>query len=291
MLALLLGLFGSLPAAEAQTLVLPQRSRATGPVIFYAAPNGSDANNTCLDAASPCTPQGAYVQAKVNWDFAGPIGRCFIKLARGTYTVPPSGILMDMAGVYVGYYMCQVSGDVNPPDFHTCIDANTVVIDIPNGGMGFYNKDGIITVFGCLTLRGANNATGIGAQQANVIDISDVVCGPIPTCISASTTTAVNINGPLYFGGDMTTLFAAGALTQIKVWYQQIVALRQLSITYLAQAYGAGASIEFLSSSIANPTVVNPTPQCVAYMTGVISYSGFNLPCSVSVPADGKFYP
>jgi hypothetical protein len=222
----LLVLLGNFPA-DAQTLILPQRNRAgTMPVVFYAAPNGNDANNMCLDVAQPCTPQGAYPQAKVNWDFAGPVGSCFIKLAAGTpqnpvvYTVPPGGFLMNMAGVYVGHYVCQISGRVTP-DFKSCIDPNSVIIDIPNGGMGFYNKDGIISVISYLTLQGANNATGIGAQQANVLDVADLICGPIATCISASTTPAVNINTPLYFGEDMTTLFAAGAGTQIKVWYSR----------------------------------------------------------------------
>ena len=46
-----------------------QRNRATGPVIFYAAPNGSDIDNDCLSATNPCTPQGAHAVATNNWDF------------------------------------------------------------------------------------------------------------------------------------------------------------------------------------------------------------------------------
>jgi hypothetical protein len=205
----------SATGSEAQTLILPQRNRATGAVVFYAAPNGSDANNSCLDASAPCTPQGAYVQAKVNWDFLSPIGSCFIKLADGTYTVPPSGTLMLIAGVYVGHYACQISGHVAVKadgsfDVGHCVNQNSVIIDIPNGGQGFYNKDGIISILSCLTLTGANGAIGIWSQQSNVIDIADIVCGPIPRCIDATTTPAVNINGPLWLGGDITTVFAAG---------------------------------------------------------------------------------
>jgi hypothetical protein len=283
-------------AADAQTLILPQRNRTADRVIFYAAPNGNDANNDCLNVANPCTPQGAYTQSMLNWDFMNPRGGCFIKLAAGTpqnpvvYTVPKGQPLMVMAGAWVGHYGCQISGKVTP-DFSTCIDPNSVVINIPNGGQGFYVKDGIIVIISCLTLTGANNAMGIWSQQSLVIDVGDVICGPIPRCIDASTTSAVNINKPFYFGGDMNSVFAAGALTQMKIWYQQIVALRLLNIAYLAQAYGAGANVEFLGSSIANPEAVTNTPQCIAAQTGLITYGGFNLPCSVIEAQGGHFYP
>jgi hypothetical protein len=282
--------------AQAQTLILPQRNRTTDWVVFYAAPNGNDANNDCLNVANPCTPQGALVQSKINWDFMNPVGGCLIKLAAGTpqnpvvYTVPKGGAFMAIMGAWVGHYGCQISGKITP-DKSTCIDPNSVVIDIPNGGQGFYVKDGAIVVISCLTLTGANNAIGIWSQQSLVIDVGDVVCGPIPNCIQAGTTSAVNINKPFYFGGDIGSVFAAGALTQIKIWYQQIVALRLLNIAYLAQAYGAGANVEFLGSSIANPAVVTNTPQCAAQTGGLITYGGFNLPCSVTETHGGHFYP
>jgi hypothetical protein len=294
-LALLLVLLGSLPAEE-QRLVLPQRNRAgTAPVIFYAAPNGSDANNTCLDASLPCTPYGAYFQAKVNWDFVAPIGGCFIKLARGTYTVPPGEVLMDMSGVYVGHYACRISGDVDH-DFTRCNDPGTVIIDIPQGGKGFSNKDGIISVISCLTIRGANNAVGIWSQQSTVLDIADIVCGPIPRCIEASTTPAVNINGPIYLDGDMQTFVAAGTGTEIKFWYQPIQPLRPVHIGYWALAYGAGASVAFEGSTIVDSWFISGpvgggATQCIPAWTGVIIAGGLSLPCTVNLMTDGKFYP
>jgi hypothetical protein len=202
-----LALLGIWPA-NAQ-IVFPQRNRATGPVVFYAAPNGSDANNSCLDAASPCTPQGAYVQAKVNWDFNDPVGGCFIKLADGTYTVPaatpqnPTPAIVKVTGALVGGYMCQISGHVyqntdGSYDFGRCPNQNSVIIDAPNGGQGFYIKDGAIVVLSCMKWTGANNAVAVWSQQSLVIDIGDVVCGPIPRCIDAEATTRVNINGPVW---------------------------------------------------------------------------------------------
>jgi hypothetical protein len=287
---LLLVLIDGWPA-EAQTLILPQRNRTTDWVVFYAAPNGNDVNNNCLDVALPCTPEGAGVQSKVNWDFMQPIGGCFIKLARGHYTVPSGGVLMRLIGPWVGHYGCQVSGDVDPPPLGHCIDPNTVVIDVPNGGIGFYNKDGVISVISCLTLTGSNNAVGIWSQQSLVIDIADVVCGPIPRCIDAETTPAVNINGPMWLGGDMTTLFAAGSGTQIKVWYQPITPLRQLTVGHWALAYGAGASVEFLGSRIPNSGLISGPTQCIAAWTGIIMAGGTPLPCAITLAQDGKFYP
>jgi hypothetical protein len=287
---LLLAQLGNSPA-EAQTLILPQRNRTTAAVVFYAAPNGNDVNNNCLDVALPCTPMGALVQSKVNWDFIQPIGGCFIKLARGHYTVPPGGVLMALIGAWVGHYGCQVSGDVNPPDFGHCIDPNTVVIDIPDGGWGFYNKNGVVSVISCLTLTGANNAIGIWSQQSLVIDIADIVCGPIPRCIEATTTPAVNINGPMWLGGNIGTFFAAGELTTIKVWYQPLTPLQQMTLGYFALAYGPGASVQFVGSSVPNSGLISGSPQCIPAWTGVIKAGGMSLPCTVAPVADGRFYP
>ena len=80
-----------------------QRNRATGPVIFHAAPNGSDIDNDCLSAANPCTPQGAHAVAKNKWDFANQ--PCLIQLADGTYTSNVS-----IAGQYVGTHVPLPAG-------------------------------------------------------------------------------------------------------------------------------------------------------------------------------------
>jgi hypothetical protein len=260
----------------------------TQPPIFHAAPGGKDLNNDCLDAALPCTPQGAYVQAMTNWDFAGK--SCLIKLANGTYTVPPGEALMEMAGMPVGTHLCQVSGDVTP-DFSSCNNPNSVIVDIPQGGQGFSNTDGIISVISCLTIRGANNAVGIWSQQSTALDIADIVCGPVPRCIEASTTPAVNINGPMWLGGDIETFLAAGNGTALKVWYQQVTPLRQLTISYWALAYGAGASIEFREASVPDSHLISGPTVCIPAWTGVIIAGGMAMPCTVTPVADGKFYP
>jgi hypothetical protein len=93
---------GALLAAAINGPVDPhQRNRATGTVIFYAAPNGSDIDNDCLSAANPCTPQGAHTEAKNNWDFA--YSSCWIQLADGTYTGRVS-----IVGQYVGTHLCDL---------------------------------------------------------------------------------------------------------------------------------------------------------------------------------------
>jgi hypothetical protein len=77
------------------------RNRATGPVTFYAAPNGSDIDNDCLSAAKPCSPQRAPSVGKADWDFGH--GSCTIRLADGTY----AGKVI-MAGQYVGTHLCDL---------------------------------------------------------------------------------------------------------------------------------------------------------------------------------------
>ena len=80
---------GALLAAAINGPVDPhQRNRATGTVIFYAAPNGSDIDNDCLSATNPCTPQGAHTVA-MNKD--------------GTYTGRVS-----IVGQYVGTHLCDL---------------------------------------------------------------------------------------------------------------------------------------------------------------------------------------
>ena len=81
------------------------RGRATGPVIFHAAPNGIDTDNDCLSATNPCTPQAAHSVATNNWDFANQ--SCLIQLADGTYTSN-----VGIAGQYVGTHVCDLLGKV-----------------------------------------------------------------------------------------------------------------------------------------------------------------------------------
>jgi len=112
-----------------------QRNRATGPVIFHAAANGSDTDNDCLSAANPCTPQGAHAVAMNNWDFANQ--PYLIQLADGTYTSNVS-----IAGQYVGTHLCDLLGKVDSQG--NCIDRNAVVFNVPPGHVAFKVEDGMI---------------------------------------------------------------------------------------------------------------------------------------------------
>src|SRR5262245_19722217 len=142
--------------------IYPQRLRITEPAIFFAAPNGSDINNNCRIETSPCTPSGAYTQAKINYDCMNPIGGCYIRFAPGIYTWPAGGAAQSViyaAGAYVGAYSCQMSGDVTRRsngtyDFSHCRDPNTTIVDLPNGGVGLAFKDGVIGIISCMTFRG-----------------------------------------------------------------------------------------------------------------------------------------
>jgi hypothetical protein len=167
-----------------------QRNRAMGPVIFHAAPNGSDIDNDCLSAANPCTPQGAHWVAKANWDFAQ--GACSIRLADGTYTS-----YVSIAG-HVGAHLCDLLGKVDSQG--NCIDRSTVVFDVPPGYVAFDVQDGMIASIGCLTVTGGGVA--FQGRQFVIFDIVDIDCGRLSVCISGVLNTVVNTVGEIWISGD-----------------------------------------------------------------------------------------
>src|SRR6516225_5675443 len=159
-----------------------QRNRATGPVIFHAAANGSDTDNDCLSAANPCTPQGAHAVAMNNWDFAH--WSCLIQLADGTYTSN-----VGIAGQYVGTHLCDLLGKVDSQG--NCIDRNAVVFNVPPGHVALNVEDGMIASIGRLTVTGGG--VGFHGRQFVIFDIVDVDCGRLSVCIRGASTLPVTM--------------------------------------------------------------------------------------------------
>ena len=172
-----------------------QRNRATGPVIFYAGPNGNDVNNDCLSAENPCTPQGAHSVAKTDWDFAH--GSCLIQLADGAYTGS-----FSIAGQYVGTHLCDLLGKVDSEG--NCVNRGAVVFDVPRGHTAFNVQDGMIASIGCLTVTGGG--TGFHGRQFVIFDIVDVDCGDLSVCISGVLNTVVNTVGEIWISGNQDVI-------------------------------------------------------------------------------------
>src|SRR5262249_30366364 len=197
------------------------RGRATGPVIFHAAPNGSDIDNDCLSATNPCTPQGAHAVAMNNWDFA--YSSCLIQLADGTYTSNVS-----IAGHYVGVHLCDLLGKVDSQG--NCIDRSAVVIDVPPRHVAFSVEDGMIASIGCLTVTGGG--IGFHGRQFVIFDIVDVDCGHLRVCISGVLNTVVNTLGEIWISGNQDT-FAAASRGSNFLMNAQVVVKAPVTVTNL----------------------------------------------------------
>jgi hypothetical protein len=294
-MALLL-MLGCLPGAA--EMLLPQRNRMMG-VRLYAAPNGNDTNNSFLDPTAPCTPNGAYIQAMVNHDLITPVGGCRINLAPGTYTVPAGGFLINAAGAYVGGYSCEVTGPIL--ENGDCPNDQAVIVDVPNGGTAFMSQDGVIGIFGCLSVRGGAGSVGFNGRQTPVIDILTVSCGPIDICFSMTQPGMMNIDGLITLRGDMTEFVAASLGAFVKFWNAQISAPEPVRVRYLALSYD-GAHVEFLpprktnGDADPNSMIVNGEnvagAECRTEFAGRIKANSVPLPCAV-IPSmtDGKYYP
>jgi hypothetical protein len=242
-----------------------QRNRATGPVIFYAAPNGSDTDNDCLSATNPCTPQGAHAVATNNWDFANQ--PCLIQLADGTYSSNVS-----IAGQYVGTHLCDLLGKVDSQG--NCIDRNAVVFDVPPGHVAFKVEDGMIASIGCLTVTGGG--VGFHGRQFVIFDIVDVDCGRVSVCISGSLNTVVNTVGEIWISGDQDTFAAAVSGSQFLL-NAQVVAKAPVTVTNLFLSYDK-SHIELSGKPIVNPHFLAGSA-CIVWKMGTISKNGTALPC------------
>ena len=242
-----------------------QRNRATGPVIFYAAPNGSDIDNDCLSAANPCTPQGAHGVAKTNWDFAH--GSCSIQLADGTYTS-----YISIAGQYVGAHLCDLLGKVDSQG--NCIDRSAVVFDVPPGNVAFDVEDGMIASIGCLTVTGGG--VGFQGRQFVIFDIVDIDCGRLSICISGVLNTVVNTVGEIWISGDQDTFAAASGGSQFLI-NGRVVAKAPVTITSLFESH-TKSHIELSGEPIVNAHFLAGSV-CIVRTMGTISKNGTALPC------------
>jgi hypothetical protein len=239
-----------------------QRYRATGQVIFYAAPNGRDIDNDCLSAVNPCTAQGAHDVAKANWDFAH--GSCLIQLADGTYTS-----YVSMAGQYVGTHLCDLLGKVDSQG--NCIDRSAVVFDVPPGHIAFALEDGMVASIGCLTVTGGG--VGFFGRQFVIFDIVDIDCGH---GISGVLYSVVNTVGEIWISGDQDT-FAAASLGSQFLINGTVVAKAAATVTNLFVSYNK-SHIELLGKPIVNPHFLAGSVCSVGRM-GTISKNGTELPC------------
>jgi hypothetical protein len=259
-----------------------QRNRATGPAIFYAAPNGSDIDNDCLSTANPCTPQGAYAVAKSNWDFAH--HSCLIQLADGTYTDSVS-----MAGQYVGTHVCDLVGKVDSQG--NCIDRNAVVFDVLPGHVAFTVQDGMIASIGCLTVTGGGS--GFHGRQFVIFDIVDIDCGRLSICISGVLNTVVNTVGEIWISGNHDTFAAAFLGSQFSM-NAQVVVKAPVTVTNLFLSYDK-SHIELSGKPIVNLHFL-VSSACIVRKMGTISKNGTELPChegSSGTPEqgnDGRIY-
>jgi hypothetical protein len=247
-----------------------QRNRATGPVIFYAGPNGSDTNNDCLSLQTPCTPQGAHSAAKLDWDFAH--GSCLIQLADGTYTAPVS-----IAGQYVGTHLCDLQGKVDSDS--NCADRGAVAFHVPHGNIAFTVQDGMIASISCITVTGGG--IGFHGRQFVVLDLVDIDCGHVSLCLSGVLNTVVNTLGEIWISGDQDT-FASASLGSIFLLNAQIVVKEPVKVTNLILSEHK-SHIELSGKPIVNPDFLTDSA-CIARKMGTISKNGTVLPCR----EDGK---
>ena len=79
-------------------------------------------------------------------------------------------------------------------------------------------QDGIVGIFGCLSVRGGTGSIGFNVRQVPIIDIVSVSCGPIEVCFTMSQPGMMNIIGPITLRGDMTQFVAAGLGAFVKFW-------------------------------------------------------------------------
>ena|SRR5215211_411672 len=242
-----------------------QRNRATAPVIFYAASNGSDIDNDCLSAANPCTAQGAHRVAKVDWDFAH--GSCLIQLADGTYT----GIV-SIAGQYVGAHLCDLQGKVDSQG--NCIDRGAVVFDVPPGHVAFTVQDGMIASITCLTVTGGG--IGFHGRQFVIFDIVDIDCGRLSICIGGVLNTVVNTLGEIWISGDQD-IFSTASWGSNILMNAQVVVKAPVTVTNLFLSEHK-SHIELSGKPIVNPDFLAGSA-CIAAKMGTISKNGTALPC------------
>ena len=274
----------------------PQRTRATGNVTFYAAPNGIDClsgeippiactrRNDCLSGDNPCTPQGAHIVAKDDWDFAA--ARCTIKLAIGTYT---KGV--SIAGQYVGAHLCQVYGLVDRNG--ACIDREQVVFDVKNE-IVFQVQDLMMTSIACLTVQGTGGSIGFAGRQYVVIDLAYIKCGAISQCIAVVDKASANVTGDIWIAGDSNCFACADKQSHLKFGGDtKIRATMPVSLRYFIMSFSQ-STVEFIGrNEVINPEYIAGS-SCWPYIMGIIVTSGMPLPCVVDPPPgpgnDGKVY-
>jgi hypothetical protein len=254
-LAFWIAWLGCAPPAEAQG-----RVRATGTVVFYAAPSGTDAGNTCLSADSPCTAQGALDVAKNNWDFAGQV--CFINLANGSY------VKLFASGQYVRTHLCHMRGNVDQQS--ACVDRLSVTVS------GFAIEDGMVMSIACLTLKG----DGVWGRQGVIVDLADINCEAVPTCVALTVRATANIIREIWISGDATA-FVNATQNSYAGFTGQVVVKKRAAVPSFAVATQK-STIQF-ANPVVNSTAIygssgtDSRPQCYRDRTDDIVGSG--LPC------------